>query len=412
MKRSRSAQRPVGRATVLGESHCEVSVFAHRLGDCINTSACFRLHTREYLPRHEVYLGVDQLLPSDYEEEEVHEHEVKKVIHDTVAYMTDKIYTEKESAPLRRDCFNADPLCSIWAAQGWCNSTEDLYEMQWLCAPACQVCHQLPYLRLCHMDYADPEYLTEDALEPGGLSLMFERIVREYPQYNPQVLSQPATDLFGDGEEGPWIVTLQSFLTDEECDFLVAQGHELGFEESWASTGEIDEYGEPIWATGTARTSRNTWCEDSCLEHPTTREILERMVNIAGVPEVNSEYLQLLKYEFGEQYEEHHDCLGCGRLLPGDRILTFFLYLSDVEDGGETRFTVPHGKPGDEFSGPPIDVKPKKGTALLWPNVLDTDLETKDDRTYHQALPVKKGRKYGANAWFRLRNFRDLEPDC
>ena len=46
-----------------------------------------------------------------------------------------------------------------------------------------------------------------------------------------------------------------------------------------------------------------------------------------------------------------------------------------------------------------ITVQPKKGSALLWPSVLDEKPNEKDDRTDHEALAVKKGIKYGANAW-------------
>jgi len=41
---------------------------------------------------------------------------------------------------------------------------------------------------------------------------------------------------------------------------------------------------------------------------------------------------------------------------------------------------------------------PKRGRALLWPSVLDSDPNKKDPRTTHQALPVGKGSlKFGAN---------------
>lgn len=54
--------------------------------------------------------------------------------------------------------------------------------------------------------------------------------------------------------------------------------------------------------------------------------------------------------------------------------LTRFLYLSDVDEGGETSF--PHLN---------IAVKPKKGRALLWPSVLDQNgLRDQDGRTHHQ----------------------------
>jgi prolyl 4-hydroxylase len=72
---------------------------------------------------------------------------------------------------------------------------------------------------------------------------------------------------------------------------------------------------------------------------------------------------------------------------PGVRILTLYLYLNDVEEGGGTNF--------DELD---ITVLPKRGRALLWPSVLDSDPDQKDERTTHQALPVGKGSiKYGAN---------------
>jgi 2OG-Fe(II) oxygenase superfamily len=60
-------------------------------------------------------------------------------------------------------------------------------------------------------------------------------------------------------------------------------------------------------------------------------------------------------------------------LACGPRILTFFLYLSDVEEGGETNFPVLG-----------ISVKPKKGKALLWPSVKNEDLLQHEPRTLHE----------------------------
>ena len=79
----------------------------------------------------------------------------------------------------------------------------------------------------------------------------------------------------------------------------------------------------------------------------------------------------------------------------GPRILTVFLYLNDVEEGGGTNF--------DRYN---ITVLPKRGQVLLWPSVYDDDPNQKDERTSHQALPVDKGIKYGANAWFHLRDYK------
>eukprot|EP01035_Chromulina_nebulosa_P020482 gene20482-26572_t len=92
-------------------------------------------------------------------------------------------------------------------------------------------------------------------------------------------------------------------------------------------------------------------------------------------------------------------------LVCGPRILTFFLYLSDVTSGGETY-----------FSDLNISVTPKKGRALIWPSVYDnyTIKERHNDevldyqrdiRTYHEAKPVIQGVKYAANIWVRAYNF-------
>jgi prolyl 4-hydroxylase len=50
-------------------------------------------------------------------------------------------------------------------------------------------------------------------------------------------------------------------------------------------------------------------------------------------------------------------------------------------------------------------VKPKKGRAVLWPSVLDEDLEAQDVRTMHEAKPVIKGVKLAANSWIHLYDY-------
>lgn len=86
----------------------------------------------------------------------------------------------------------------------------------------------------------------------------------------------------------------------------------------------------------------------------------------------------------------------------GPRILTFFMYLSEVEDGGETNFP----RIG-------IKVKPRKRSAVLWTNAMNDNLLERDDRTHHEALPVIKGVKYAANTWIHLYDFQTtLKWDC
>lgn len=78
----------------------------------------------------------------------------------------------------------------------------------------------------------------------------------------------------------------------------------------------------------------------------------------------------------------------------GPRILTFFLYLSDVEGGGGTRF-------------PQLDitVEPKRGRALIWPSVYNSDPFKKDGRMMHEALEVTAGTKFAANGWIHMYDY-------
>lgn len=103
----------------------------------------------------------------------------------------------------------------------------------------------------------------------------------------------------------------------------------------------------------------------------------------------------MLKYEPGQFYKPHHDITPSQKdLACGPRILTFFLYLSDVEEGGETLF-VDLGK----------EVYPKRGRAVLWPSVQDSNLDLMDMRTTHEARPVIRGRKFAVNSWIHQYNF-------
>ena len=81
----------------------------------------------------------------------------------------------------------------------------------------------------------------------------------------------------------------------------------------------------------------------------------------------------------------------------GPRLYTFFMYLSDVEQGGETRFTKLN-----------ISVTPKKGSAILWPSVHSDDPYRTEDLTYHEAVTVGKGEKYAANFWIHMFEFQKM----
>ena len=72
----------------------------------------------------------------------------------------------------------------------------------------------------------------------------------------------------------------------------------------------------------------------------------------------------------------------------GDRILTFMLYLSNVDAGGNTIFP----QPG-------ISIKPVMGNALFWFNV--GPQHQYDSNTIHLGCPVLHGNKWITTKWHR-----------
>jgi prolyl 4-hydroxylase len=264
------------------------------------------------------------------------------------------------------------------------------------CAPACQTCDKLDFENRCPFDPDAPQAWEK----PGDLNRMFERITTDpyWETYGPiSVISSPATT------GGPWVLTLDNFLSDEECERLIETGYEEGYEIS-ADVGKVSFDGTHESVRSEGRTSENAWCDDECSDDPITGPVQERIEKLSGIHYNNSEWLQLLKYEPGQFYMEHHDYIpheAEGR-PQGPRIMTVFLYLNDVEAGGGTRF----GRMG-------VTVMPKKGRALIWPSVLDEDPSEMDEQTLHEALPVEAGVKYGANAWIHQRDFKTpFEENC
>jgi len=270
------------------------------------------------------------------------------------------------------------------------------------CAPACSTCDLLDIRHRCPIEPGN-----EPIWKPGDLNALMESIVDDadgsgdFAKFNPQALSRPnkkqdGTSVPGVENDGPWVVLLQNFLTPEEADRLVEIGKQQGYDRS-ADVGKEKPDGSHDSLVSESRTSHNTWCQEkSCFEDPLVAPVVDRIANVTKTKIENSEYLQMLQYEPGQYYRQHHDYIPHHKNMPcGVRILTLFIYLNDVEEGGGTHFPLLD-----------LTVQPKKGNAVLWPSVLDQKPEVKDGRTDHEALPVGKGLKYGANAWIHSRNFK------
>lgn len=348
------------------------------------------------------------------------------VIRKSLDYMENFIHAEKPTHNLSEEvinaCRNAESRCSYWATSGECDNNPSY--MVTKCAPACLSCHKIDYDTRCGK--RDPN--LPPGLKPGELNLMFERIVATAPgnateetqllaqqgkvqedgtpYYTVTVHSRPASDASKpdengvipvsksqDFEEDPWVITFDNFLTDEECQHLIELGHMHGYKRS-TDVGKKNADGSFGVSVGNGRTSENAWCDtkSGCRFDPIAARVMQRISNVTGIPAQNNEDLQLLKYEVGQYYRAHHDYIRHQKdRHSGPRMLTFFLYLTEVEEGGATR-----------LNNLGIDITPKRGRALLWPSVTNHDPSSVDSRTKHEALAVLKGTKFAANAWIHM----------
>lgn len=209
---------------------------------------------------------------------------------------------------MRYDCINRDAHCAALAATGACEEPEDYEDMdvdtedeatnlfEFMveeCAPACNTCQELMHtetdriLELCKPDITtnvfrdDEEEPVEDENGKVKITLnqMFEKLVGELPfdddiilpDYTANILSRPLKE--GDNEDnvdynvGPWIITLDNFLTDEECDRLIKLGAKEGYErsvleEEWYLDEE--EVEKEKASEDAYRTSSNSWCNGNC----------------------------------------------------------------------------------------------------------------------------------------------------
>jgi len=310
-----------------------------------------------------------------------------------------KLVIPKNAAPLsgeraaKNRCVDRYGMCAHEAARGGCSVSPG-----WMIVHCCKSCDDelnasalLDYGVRCSREQLN---MTAPAWEPGDLNKLFESWVTndEFKQYTPNIISSPGAQ-FG-GIDGPWILTFDTFLTDFESDQIWEGANLAGFDRS-TDQGKVNEFGEMEQVVSKTRTSNNAWCTDKCERMPGVISTTEKIERVTGVPRKNYESFQILQYQKNQFYRMHHDSSsGKDETPAGHRIMTFFLYLSDVEEGGATR-----------FSRLGLDVAPKKGRALVWPSVLNDDPTHWDRRMYHEARDVIRGEKRAANHWIHLYDY-------
>ncbi|PEQ13457.1 2OG-Fe(II) oxygenase [Novosphingobium sp. PC22D] len=200
--------------------------------------------------------------------------------------------------------------------------------------------------------------------------------VRERLARDPSVYRIPVeeAELFAVGD----------FLDDRECRAMI----EL-----------IDCVAEPsqLYDETYIEAYRTSYSGDIPQDDSEVRMIERRLSDLLGIDISWGERVQGQRYAPGQQYREHCDFFDVNaaywkdeKARGGQRSWTAMIYLSDVEEGGETA-----------FPSLGISVSPQKGSLLVWNNASADG--TPNMATMHAATPVVQGTKYVITKWFRTR---------
>ncbi|KAI9109604.1 hypothetical protein K1719_019234 [Acacia pycnantha] len=204
----------------------------------------------------------------------------------------------------------------------------------------------------------------------------------------------------------PRAFVYHNFLTKEECEYLInlAKPH---MHKSTVVDGETGKSTD-----SRVRTSSGTFLPRG--RDKIVRNIEKRIADFTFIPVEHGEGLQVLHYEVGQKYEPHYDYFldEFNTKNGGQRIATVLIYLTDVEEGGETVFpaakgnfsSVPWWNDLSECGKKGLSIKPKMGDALLfWSMKPDANL---DPSSLHGGCPVIKGNKWSCTKWMRVSEYK------
>ncbi len=183
----------------------------------------------------------------------------------------------------------------------------------------------------------------------------------------------------------PRVMVLGGFLSDEECDALMALATPR------LARSETVDNGTGGSEVNAARTSDGMFFERG--EAAVIQRVEQRIAHLVNWPVDHGEGLQILRYRPGAEYRPHHDYFdpahsGSKTILArgGQRVATMVMYLNTPTDGGATI-----------FPDVGLDVMPVRGNAVYF----SYDRPHPCTGTLHGGAPVLAGEKWVATKWLR-----------
>mmetsp|Transcript_26436 Transcript_26436/g.39091 ORF Transcript_26436/g.39091 Transcript_26436/m.39091 type:complete len:482 (-) Transcript_26436:104-1549(-) len=243
----------------------------------------------------------------------------------------------------------------------------------------------------------------------------------------------------------PKVFYVHNFLSEAEAqeliDFSVSEKNPYKMAQSTGGTHKAWNQGGSD-ATLKTRTSMNAFDIQTKNSFEIKRRAF-RLLRLGGYNEDMADGIQILRYEHGQAYTDHHDYFNKRQSADyswdptkggGNRFATIFLYLSNVEYGGQTVFprlprltndTSPElvqrlgDAPSPERLSQLVEnagldpnswenklitkcydkfaIPPRRGDAILFYS--QTPMGELDPASLHGACPVLEGTKWAANLW-------------
>nr|XP_039267555.1 prolyl 4-hydroxylase subunit alpha-2-like [Styela clava] len=200
---------------------------------------------------------------------------------------------------------------------------------------------------------------------------------------NPRLLFRPVKVEIE--SKKPFVARLYNFISDDEIEILKKVSSPLMYRAKVSN-------GESGGRESDSRVTKTVFLEEKRFE--IVAKINRRVADVTKFDSRYVEELSISNYGVGGHYDLHMDAFGIkakeGQNFEnkGDRIATLLMYLSDVDQGGNTVF--PNLR---------IVAKPIKGSAILWFNLLTNG--TIDRDSLHSGCPVMTGDKWIINLWVR-----------
>ena len=292
---------------------------------------------------------------------------------------------------MRESCRNELSKCTFYATNGLCESR--VVFMMNNCVLACMMCDRKQQFDECvgvRHPHSIPFFISHDEFEAMTASgneeervdhtvdSYFKSLRRSMNPNDGQTGFDYIIQAESDEEDGEdWIVKFDNFLSTEESNDLIKLGNDIGFE--LKKDGSKTKYNSFKVAS----------CSNSmhhCDAHDTLTKVMERVSQVASIPLDNFEPVEVTHYPESNGYKSLHQNgdIHDDWKMAGHRVISFYIPLSTVEDGGYLGF------PSFEW----LMIPPVGGQMIAWPNVLNTNPTLLNDRMSKEVLPVRKGDLY------------------